>query len=151
MNREIKFRAWDEESKSFWYSDSKNGQEFCNFIFSDGCVFIVYGVYRPYLSDGEYIDKVDTEQLEVKHLEQYTGLKDKNGVDVYESDIVSLKTNYLKNAKPFEESDISEHIYTVKFFDGMFALARGLPFNNGFVTEGEIEVIGNIHENPELL
>ena len=64
---------------------------------------------------------------------QYTGLKDKNGKRIFEGDILSLRTG-----RP----------HVVMFEDGSFVLentAISVRFANKF------EVIGNIHDNPELL
>lgn len=64
--------------------------------------------------------------------EQCTGLKDKNGKLIYENDIVKFK------------NDISE----VKWCINGFAIDDGVQY---LVDDMDIEVIGNIHENPELL
>ena len=64
---------------------------------------------------------------------QYTGMKDKNGKRVFEGDILSLRTG-----RP----------HVVRFEDGAFVLentAIPVSFANKF------EVIGNIHDNPEML
>ena len=64
---------------------------------------------------------------------QYTGLKDKHGKRIFEGDILSLRTG---------------RTYVVKFEDGAFILedsAIPMRFANKF------EVIGNIHDNPELI
>lgn len=72
-------------------------------------------------------------------LMQSTGLKDKNGTEIYEGDII-------KN--PYDE------IYTVKWFDAAFYLEE--KYNGGFdyfelYSGDNKKVIGNIYENPELL
>ena len=66
--------------------------------------------------------------------EQYTGLKDKNGKEIYEGDVV----------RQFDD----EEYFVVKFEYGGF-----LPFTANMMTfdVDYCEVIGNIHENPELL
>ncbi|XKH51343.1 YopX family protein [Chryseomicrobium palamuruense] len=81
-------------------------------------------------------------------LMQYTGLKDKNGVEIYEGDIVSM----------FQGTQLSE----VFFSKGMFLVNRGFRasvYHSELEIREEIlfniidtcEVIGNIYENPELL
>jgi len=89
-----------------------------------------------------YFDKDDRYQLShLFHLmngthgedgivEQCTGLKDKNGALIYEGDIVNVPYNYIGNA-------------VVKFERGAYDITR--------YKLSELEVLGNIHENPELL
>jgi uncharacterized phage protein (TIGR01671 family) len=77
-------------------------------------------------------------------LEQFTGLLDKNGKEIYEGDV-------LADAKSIYRPQ-------VVFEDGRFAFA--FTYENGhdvapcqewYITNNQLEVIGNIHENPELL
>ncbi|EMF0486276.1 YopX family protein [Enterococcus hirae] len=76
-------------------------------------------------------------------LMQSTGLKDKNGVDVYQGDIIRCTSGCLHEVIWLEE-------YGGTFIGGMPAwYLSGL--RNGYSWTGREEVIGNIYENPELM
>lgn len=79
----------------------------------------------------------DTDHL--YEIMQYTGLNDKNGKEIYEGDYLEFS---------IEDGDI----YLVQFEGGTFGIAEGIKHRSfGIIgTTGAI-VIGNIHENPELL
>ncbi|EAC8033022.1 hypothetical protein Y160_07300 [Listeria monocytogenes] len=77
-------------------------------------------------------------------LMQYTGLKDKNGKKIFEGDIVEI--------------DVHDHLDgnvikgKVIFLEGAWLVTDSGSFAISLWSEiNEIEVIGNIHENPELL
>jgi len=112
---EIKFRAWDYDNECM-YDDSQ-------VIIHNGTVFIGRIKYSQQISQ-------DTELM------QYTGLKDKNGVEIYEGDILRDYDNEL--------------IGVVSFQDGAFIVSWENEFCNTFEWSSE-SVIGNIYENPELL
>lgn len=120
MTREIKFRAWDKENKIMRYSTS-------NFqIYTDspttGFVFWTDGYHQDW----------DSEEVE---LMQYTGLKDKNGNEIYEGDIV--KNREWTGSVEFDPNE--GYFFTDKTDKLRYRI-------NSFT-----EIIGNIYENPELL
>jgi uncharacterized phage protein (TIGR01671 family) len=75
---------------------------------------------------------------------QYTGLKDKNGVEIYEGDIVKTTSSELTGRWKHK-------VYKIEFKEiNCIANAKYMGFDFQFNVD-EIEVIGNIYENPELL
>lgn len=121
--REIKFRAW-----SNFYNDWVE-----SFCIKDGRVHLGNAVHYP------------GNQVSDAILMQYTGLKDKNGNEIYEGDIV-----HMYSVMP--GSDIDD-IGIVKFIECafLFEKADGSDGWSIFNEATEIEVVGNIYENPELL
>ena len=137
--REIKFRAWDKAMN-----------------------WMVYDVQNAY--DGMWSDKntdeindhynyVSTMQSFMNEKEfgfmQYTGLKGKNG-EIYEGDIVKWgHLNQWSREQPHRiaevkfDPDIQFHSQVGVFNFGSFAYRD--------TTETDLEVIGNIYENPELI
>jgi len=116
--REIKFRTYYETSRFF----SKGLMHY----FSDMEQFITFF-------------SQDYEMLIKSTLMQYTGLKDKNGKEIYEGDI--LKTDF---------NDIAE----VKYGLGCFHIESNQDYESITLFEWSddmSEVIGNIYENPELI
>ena len=125
--REIKFRAWDSKHK---------GMDDYFFISSDGDVFD--GAERTYNTPNLEIERVDN--LEIM---QYTGLKDKNGKEIYEGDVVSCKGH---NCKITYRTNFCDYTIEMIRFGG-----RLLNLTKANITKNKLEIIGNVHQNPELL
>lgn len=114
--REIKFRAWTEpENKMINWNSLLRMNLYNIFVIPEQCGVI---------------------------LMQYTGLKDKNGKEIYEGDIIQTEelTAVIEYSEIYAEY-ITTNTNQIQYEDEPLGDLRG----------EEIEVIGNIYENPDLL
>lgn len=129
--REIKFRAWDKKSKK---------------------------LTEPWIirAEGQFVIPRWAWQISQSEFEimQFTGLKDKNEKEIYEGDICEIPDFY---PDIFAENGEWKEIYLntigkIIFIDGCFMINDGqeMPLH-AIIGIKEIEIIGNIYENPELL
>ena len=117
--RTIKFRVWHHTLNKFipadeWYLDL-NGRL---------CFLDIKGITDDYLIEVE--ENLYTAQ-------QYTGLKDMNGKEIYEGDIIKTPLAHM----------FRSNIYEVKYHQNRFT-----PDD---ICDGDVEIIGNIFENKDLL
>lgn len=136
MNREIKFRAW---VKSYEDSDGEMLEmplHLPHFDYGQGWV-VALTDYQGFYAHECYENRKPHEF----HLMQYTGLRDKNGKEIYEGDLLRYQTS---------------PIYKVVFDSSAWKGAARSPEGGWFTLNlhdrtNIFEVIGNIHDNPDLL
>lgn len=140
--REIKFRVWNSAKKQ-WFTP-------------------IYEAYKGKLHDisislgGQIIERTLEHCADIRNthdfiISQFTGLKDKNGVDIYEGDICNAFIKLWVNKNPL----LCQIIYNnelaqfqpVQWWESQL---KWLPFMDNFKNY-EFEVIGNIYEHPHLL
>ena len=145
-----KYRAWDEDNEVVYYSDAGWNEthpesEDCIFDFHKGHVVAFLRQTEP-----GTIDEPPYDYGEPVDVEQYTGLKD------------TKRTEEFPDGQPVCEGDIVKSIWQVdhktkivgqvKYYS-VFALYSLMDSKGDMVSPcwNECEVIGNIHQNPELL
>lgn len=129
MNRKIKFRGNDYESNEWLY----------------GNLIQRAGRFPGIMFDYEYNGKIYYAEHPVKQetVGQFTGLHDKNGKEIYEGDI--LLDGYAKYEVWYSEDRAG---FIAEMIDPQNNL---VDYLGGYDTERIMTVIGNIHDNPELL
>lgn len=146
MEREIKFRAWDEFQKKYVFT----GFHICGEVTAfGGMESVIYETWKERSAALGYTSTI--EAWNDFEFEQFTGVLDSNGKEIYESDKVKLWHYYDDDNN--DESVISE----VKFMQGGFVVEADFG-DYDLTTIGwakdiseRIEVIGNVRENSELL
>ena len=125
--RKFKFRAWDRKRKKFVYSDKYS------------CLTMFFRI-------------LERRNTFYEDLQEWTGLKDKDGKDIYEGDIVIIEGSvkihaYAKVGNPLCQVIFNEAEFFLK------GIRNKVEYENlsEHTLNSRIEVIGNIFENPSLL
>ena len=133
MNRKLKFRCWNKKKKKWMF-----GYELPNL---GG--FSLFGEVT--MMGG--LNEVSINELDDIIVMQFTGLKDKNGKEIYEGDILyseSWNTN-SKNINKYHIVEWGRCGWIARGYNGQIEVEPTLTVKSDF------EIIGNIYENPELL
>lgn len=133
--REIRFRAWDKDKKRMIYLANNMGSQTHLQLNNHS-----WGVFEPDSEDYYGIASANSNLGDI--LMQYTGLKDKNGNEIYEGDIV--KCDYFTGIVEYREN---AGLYLI----GNEKEGKAITFFDIQMSKAIVEVIGNIYENPELL
>ena len=128
--RDIKFRAWDGKKMYFPIEWSDKGVLYPNEYIHDNCpnegdLALLYNIGRG-----------------VVEMLQWTGLVDKNGVEIYEGDIIKLYG--LPNAH-------FQVVFKNQYMGGWVLMHKKNEVSLGERDKNELKVVGNIYENLELL
>ena len=126
--KEIKFRVWDKTFKMML------SPELVDIDFNEGKIEVTTDTLR--------YEEVYTDEIKDFVLMQYTNLKDKNGKEIYEGDILKVK---------FDTETINLY---VRYDMGEYRLIKYGEWEDGLydcMWFHEVEVVGNIYENEDLI
>jgi len=139
-----KFRAWNKRSEIYLYNVQDAYDTLSGFVKYENGENADYdeSCFGDFLDNKWYV------------VEQFTGLKDANGKDIYEGDIVTVQATNDDGStdgmlgKIVYDEDIASFEFTTTGEDGWYTSSFDNLFEEGFF---DIHVIGNMHTNPELL
>ena len=147
--REIKFRAWDPDEKVMMYDDETAAHKMG---YWDGVNTSPISMINTQLKEDSLIPDIYM---------QYTGLKDKNGIEIYEKDIIILEPDEAKEYFN-EPTNLSYGDVCIVEWSNTNLAYYLMPVNEDIEEQqmdyygawsgwNWIKVIGNCYENPELL
>lgn len=135
MKREIKFRGKRLDNGKWMHGD---------LIENQGRFFIYHASSETTIKDDNSEITVIATEVALATVGQFTGLKDKNGVDIYEGDIL-----YNTQGVTMHINWFGPQFGCVQHWDGVNGEGSWYPLDN--YDTNQWEVVGNVHDNPELL
>ncbi|SUN50774.1 phage protein [Streptococcus dysgalactiae subsp. dysgalactiae] len=136
----LKYRAFNKKAKKMYGVDGFKSSE--------------RKIYRCSLADDEFRSgRLETFHFVEDNLDDYilmqsTGLFDKNGVEVFDGDVVNAYDTDRDDGQIYKTTNL---IGVVTYHENAFCLKQGNVLTDLWVHSEEFEVIGNIYQNSDLL
>lgn len=137
MKREIKFRGYSVKSEEWVYGDLIHGVGW-----KKGNIYILPDVVN--LAYVKNCDPIDGVHVETDSIGQFTGTLDINNKEVYESDIVCIQADIMT----FMRDGFTGK---VRFMESGFYVDSGDDAYPVWSDAYQVEIIGNVYQNPELI
>lgn len=140
MNRELKFRGWHTKLNQMFPAEE---------LAADQLTLSTVGEFINVHSGSKSLSEIYPADKFIPL--QFTGLRDKNGVEVYEGDITAKTTFNGEEYRLVSQVVYNAPGFCLKFISGNEKAENGLGSGLFAFPNNVGEVIGNIYENPELL